>query len=234
MLIDFDANIDRLQNRVGYRFRQPGFLLEALTHKSFSNERPDIAQVHNERLEFLGDAVLDLVISQRTFLDYPDLPEGELTRIRAELVREKNLADVGRRFEIGNCLKMGRGERRSGGVDKDSILANAVEAFFGALFLDGGYDQAQSVIESVFRDEIVLAVRNEFDVDHKTRLQEFCQRIHRQTPDYVLVDETGPDHQRHYTVEVHLKGKKISSGEGRSKKLAEQDAARAAQAELDR
>jgi len=225
-------NIEKLQGRVDYQFSSEELLLEALTHKSFSNERPDVSIVCNERLEFLGDAVLDLVISQRTFEDYPDLPEGELTRVRAELVREKNLAEVARRFDFGSCIKMGRGERRSGGESKDSILANAVEAFLGALFLDGGYSEAQRVIENIFRNEIILAVRNEFDVDHKTKLQEFCQRVHHQTPDYQLISESGPDHQRHYTVEVHLKGKKISTGEGRSKKLAEQDAARGAQMAL--
>ena len=221
-------NLDDLQDRIGYRFSNQDLLLEALTHKSFSNEHPDVTLEYNERLEYLGDAVLDLIISQRTFHDYPELPEGELTRIRAELVRERNLAEVSRRIGLGSCLKLGKGERRSGGENKDSLLANAVEALFGALFLDGGYPVAQEVIENLFGEEIRLAANKEFAVDHKTRLQEFCQKVHRQAPVYSLVGEEGPDHQRHYRVEVRLKGETISAGEGRSKKLAEQDAARGA------
>jgi ribonuclease-3 len=224
--------INELQRLIGHQFADVDLLREALTHKSFSNENPEETTACNERLEFLGDAVLDLVIGQRTFHDYPKLHEGDLTRVRAELVRERNLAEVARRINLGTYLKMGRGERRSGGENKDSLLANAVEAVFGAVFIDGGYSAAQTVIEKLFIDEIKLAANNEFDVDYKTRLQELCQRAHRQTPDYVLIDETGPDHQRHYSIEVHLHGKRVSSGEGRSKKLAEQDAAKGALAVL--
>jgi len=233
MHVKINDNIDTLQECIGYQFSEHELLDEALTHKSFSNEHPEVSKVCNERLEFLGDAVLDLIISQRTFLDYPDLPEGELTRVRAELVQERNLAELARRINLGSCLRMGKGERRSGGEDKSSLLANAVEAVLGAIFLDGGYQAVQKVIEALFCQEIRLAANNQFDVDHKTRLQEFCQRIHHQTPDYVLVDEQGPDHQRHYTVEVQLKGKSISTGTGRSKKLAEQDAAKGALTALE-
>ncbi len=225
--------IFELQRLIGHQFADVDLLREALTHKSFSNENPEDVTACNERLEFLGDAVLDLVISQRTFQDYPEMHEGDLTRVRAELVRERNLAEVARRIDLGAYLKMGKGERRSGGENKDSLLANAVEAVFGAVFLDGGYPVAQAVIEKLFVDEIKLAANNEFDVDYKTRLQELCQRLHRQTPDYILVEETGPDHQRHYSIEVQLQGKRLSSGAGRSKKLAEQDAARGALAVLE-
>jgi ribonuclease-3 len=218
----------QLQEEIGYRFSDPGLLCEALTHKSFSNENPDVASACNERLEFLGDAVLDLVISQRTFRDYPDLHEGDLTRVRAELVRERNLAELGRRLDLGTFLMMGKGERRSGGEGKDSLLANAIEAVFGAIFLDGGYAAAEPVVEELFRAQIELAVNNQLEIDYKTRLQEHCQRVHNQTPEYVLVDESGPDHQRHYSIDVRLKGKWVSSGQGRSKKMAEQDAARGA------
>ena len=226
--------LDTLQQRIEYSFSDRDLLLEALTHKSFSNENPGLAVACNERLEFLGDAVLDLVISQRTFLDYPDLHEGDLTRVRAELVREKSLSAIARRIDLGSCLMMGKGERPSGGDEKDSLLANALESLFGALFLDSDYPTAQAVVERLFRAEIEMAVNNDFDTDFKTKLQEFCQRVHHQTPDYHLVDESGPDHQRHYVVEVHLKDKSVGSGEGRSKKQAEQDAARRALAELDR
>ncbi len=225
--------IDELQQQIGYRFVNQELLCEALTHKSYSNENPASETGCNERLEFLGDAVLDLVISQRTFRDYPEMQEGDLTRVRAELVRERNLAELARRFNLGACLQMGKGERRSGGEDKDSLLANAVEAIFGAIFLDGGYPAAQIVVETLFKQQIGLAVNNQLEVDYKTRLQELCQRVHHQTPDYVVVGESGPDHQRQYAVEVHLKGRQISTGGGRSKKLAEQDAARGALEILD-
>jgi ribonuclease-3 len=129
---------------------------------------------------------------------------------------------------LGDYLKMGKGERRSGGDDKDSLLANALEALFGAVFLDGGYPDVMGVVETFFRDSIRLAADNRFGVDYKTRLQEHCQRTHHQTPAYVLVEESGPDHQRHYKIDVEIDGRKISTGEGRSKKLAEQDAAKGA------
>lgn len=231
---NFEHNLEALQQRIGHCFSDPALLVKALTHKSFSNEHPEESVECNERLEYLGDAVLDLVISQRTFLDYPDFPEGELTRVRAELVKERSLAELSRRIELGSCLKMGKGERRSGGDEKDSLLANAVEAVIGAVFLDGGYAVVQQVIEALFLNELRLAANKEFDVDHKTRLQELCQRTHHQAPVYVLVGEEGPDHQRHYTVEVQLKGERISVGDGRSKKLAEQNAAKTALAELSR
>ena len=223
-----NEQFEELQRQIGYWFDDPALLSEALTHKSFSNENPDSEIGCNERLEFLGDAVLDLVVSQRTYRDYPAMQEGDLTRVRAELVRERNLAELARKFSLGACLQMGKGERRSGGEDKDSLLANAVEAIFGAIFLDGGYLAAQEVVEKLFAQQIELAVNNQLDVDYKTRLQELCQRVHHQTPDYVVAGESGPDHQRHYSIEVHLKGRHISTGEGRSKKLAEQDAARGA------
>lgn len=225
---NIDDTIESLQQEIGYRFNEPALLHEALTHKSFSNENPEEPAACNERLEFLGDAVLDLVISQRCFLDYPDLPEGELTRVRAELVREKSLADAARKLDLGSCLRMGRGERRSGGENKDSLLANAIEALIGAVFLDAGYRASQDLVDRFFHEGIRQAVNNEFSVDHKTTLQEFCQRIYHEPPVYQMVAVTGPDHQRHYTVAVLLKGKRIATGAGRSKKLAEQDAARGA------
>ncbi len=231
---NINERLNVLEQKIGYRFSDRNLLLEAFTHKSFSNENPEMAITCNERLEFLGDAVLDLVVGQRTFLDYPGLQEGDLTRVRAELVREKSLSGIARRIDLGSCLMMGKGERRSGGESKDSLLANALEALFGAVFLDSSYQTAQEVVERLFASEIRLAVNNDFDTDYKTKLQELCQRVHHQTPVYVLIDESGPDHQRHYVVDVHLNEKAVGSGEGRSKKAAEQDAARKALSVMDR
>lgn len=217
--------LESLQELLGYRFGASELLLESVTHKSYSNEQPDDASPCNERLEFLGDAVLDLVISEQAFNAYNDLPEGELTRIRAELVSEKNLAAVARSLGLGHCLRLGKGERRSGGDNKDSLLADALEAVFGAIFSDSGYAEAKRVILELFGESLVQAARKNFDVDYKTRLQEFCQARHRRVPNYVLLDTSGPDHERTYVVEVRLGDRVCGRGEGRSKKAAEQQAA---------
>jgi len=222
-----------LQARIGYRFRSPSLLREALTHKSYSNESPEVPPPHNERLEFLGDAVLDLAVSCRIFQDYPFLPEGELTRIRAEVVSERGLASVGRELGLGPCLLLGRGEERSGGREKPSLLADALEAVLGAVFCDGGFAPAQAAVETLFAAAIESAVRHKTGSDHKTRLQEFFQARHGRPPAYRLAQAEGPDHQRLYTVEVCFDGEVIGVGQGRTKKGAEQAAALEALEHLD-
>lgn len=199
-----------------------------MTHKSFSNEQPGRNFPHNERLEFLGDAVLDLVISQLLFRSFPQFPEGELTRIRAEVVSERALAALARPLGLGYCLRLGRGEERSGGRDKDSLLANAFEAVLGAVFLDGGFEAAEVVIERLFSHAVESSACRKAGVDHKTRLQEFFQARHGKTPEYVMLEAEGPDHQRIYSVEVRFDGTAIGRGRGRTKKKAEQEAAREA------
>jgi len=221
-----------LQNAIGYRFADPELLLEALTHKSFSNEASSGAAPCSERLEFLGDAVLDLVVGAASFAAYPQLPEGELTRIRAELVSEKSLASVARQLDLGPCLRLGRGERRSGGADKDSLLADAVEALFGAVFCDGGYEAAHKVIMPLFATVLDLAARRQYDLDFKTLLQEECQRRYGRAPVYRLLQAEGPDHDPTYVVEVNIDGAACGRGDGRTKKAAEQQAAAAALARL--
>lgn len=216
---------EALQTRIGYRFSNPALLRESLTHKSFSNERPGESVPHNERLEFLGDAVLDLAVSRRIFRDFPALPEGELTRIRAEVVSEKALAAVARDLDLGNCLRLGRGEERSGGREKESLVADALEAALGAVFCDGGFEPACSVIETLFGPAAVLSASRKTGIDHKTRLQELLQARHGHPPVYVLIRTEGPDHQRLYTVEVRLDDRPIGVGQGRNKKAAEQAAA---------
>ncbi len=225
--------ITEIEKKIGYRFRQPVLLREALTHKSYSNEKPDHDVPHNERLEFLGDAVLDLVISHRLYRDYPDSPEGELTRVRAEVVSEKSLARFGRELQLGGWLLLGRGEGLSGGRDKDSLLADTLEALLGAVYLDGGLEQARAVTEPMFSKAIVQSARRKAGVDHKTRLQEIFQGRGERLPAYVLTLVEGPDHQRIYTVEVRAAGQVLGCGRGRTKKAAEQEAARNALAGLE-
>ena len=221
-----------LLTEIGYAFREERLLREALTHKSYSNEHPETASIHNERLEFLGDAVLDMVVSQRIFLDYPRLPEGELTRIRAEVVSEPALAAVARRMAIGDYLWLGRGEERSGGRQKESLIANAVEALLGAIYLDGGLESVRLVVDRFFAAAIEEAFCRKSGIDYKTRLQEVLQARQGSPPAYRLVRAEGPDHDRTYTIEVLHGGRSIGAGSGVTKKAASQQAARQALAAL--
>jgi ribonuclease-3 len=229
-----DPRLKSLQNSLGYCFDDEALLSTALTHKSYSNESPDSKLVCNERLEFLGDAVLDLVIGQETFEKYIELQEGELTRIRAELVSEKNLSTLAKKLDIGPCLLLGRGERRSGGEQKSSLLADSVEALFGAILCDSDYLTVRSVISVLFGDAIVCAARKEYDVDYKTTLQEAFQKKYRKPPVYQLISATGPDHYKLYEIEVFLDGESVGRGTGRSKKSAEQQAAQSALEQSDK
>ncbi len=223
-----DQNSRLLQDDLGYAFADDALLLEALCHKSYSNERPGKNVACNERLEFLGDAVLDLVVSRYLFHRYPEAREGEMTRIRAEVVNEKGLARVARRLQLGRFLLLGRGEERSGGRDKDSLLANALEALLGAVFCDGGFEPARGLIETLLAEVISEAAQRRQGIDHKTRLQEITQARHGRVPEYVLLGEEGPVHQREYTVEVRLADSPLGRGFGSTKKKAEQKAALAA------
>ncbi len=216
-----------LQERIGYRFVDPALLREALTHKSYSNEKSG-GSPYNERLEFLGDAVLDLVVSDRVFHLYPAESEGELTRIRAEVVSEKGLARVARAIGLGDCLSLGRGEERSGGREKESLNADALEALLGAVFRDGGLAPATAVVERLFGEPIRQAALRKTGIDHKTRLQEFLQGRKSHPPHYVLLRAEGPDHDRTYSVEVRTDHDVLGEGQGKSKKAAEQEAARRA------
>jgi len=217
-----------LTEQIGYVFADDSLLQECLTHKSFSNEQSGTPDPHNERLEFLGDAVLDMIVSHKLFVAYPDLPEGELTRIRAEVVNEAGLTLVGRRLDIGKFLRMGRGELRSGGRDKDSLIANAVEALIGAVFCDGGFEASQQMVLRLFAPFIERSHQRKSGLDYKTRLQEVMQARFGAPPEYRLVNAQGPDHHRHYTIEAWHAGRSIGRGHGRSKKIAAQQAARQA------
>jgi ribonuclease-3 len=234
-LPEFDEQQQRiwsaLEERLGYRFADRSLLVRALTHRSYANESRNPAIVDNERLEFLGDAVLDLVIGAALFNIHGGADEGELSRLRADLVSETSLARLARKLALGDCLLLGRGEARSGGRDKDSLLANTLEAIIGAGFVDGGYAAGEAIVGRLFAGELtgVTAAAGE---DYKTRLQELLQARRQLRPEYRLAAARGPDHQRSYEVEVVIAGKILGRGDGTTKKRAEQSAARHALAHL--
>lgn len=200
-----------------------------MAHRSWCAETPGTKS--NERLEFLGDAVLGLVVTDHIFRTYPDLPEGELAKVRAAVVNAGALADLAAELELGRALHLGKGEDASGGREKPSILADAMEAVIGAVYIDGGYDAARSLIMGLLGDRIEEAAAGPGGQDFKTRLQELAARRFDQLPQY-LVDDEGPDHAKRFFATVRIAGDVRGSGEGRSKKQAEQAAARVAWAAL--
>jgi ribonuclease-3 len=210
------------EKRLGYRFKRLDLLALALTHRSYANEQG--VPEHYERLEFLGDSVLGLVTAEWLYNEHPELPEGELSKLKAQLVSRDTLADHALELELGAELKIGVGEERSGGRSKSSLLADSMEAVFGALFLDGGIEAARSVIQpmlvSTFDERPQLA-----DADAKTQLQEVAQALGWDLPEYRLTGSSGPDHSKTFLVECWLDGKLSGQGEGTSKKVAEQRAA---------
>ena len=214
--------MESLENRLGYAFHNRELLSEALNHSSYANEHRD-GLGSNERLEFLGDSVLGFVSAEFLFKRNQDLPEGDLTRMRASLVCEQSLYEVARELELGSYLKLGRGEAAGGGRERQSILADAVEAVFAAVYLDGGMEAARELIHRVLLSRAPAAEERR---DYKTTLQEVVQRRSGQVLTYHMVSQSGPDHNKTFLFEVRLNGEAIGKGEGRSKKEAEQAAAR--------
>jgi ribonuclease-3 len=220
-----------LERALGIRFGGAALLEVALTHRSFAFEHE--LDVNNERLEFLGDAVLGLVVTDMAYRAFPDLAEGELAKLRASIVNMSALAEVARTLGVGDAVRLGRGEEMSGGRDKASILADALEALFGAVYLDRGLDVARSLIERLFLPRMNAYVRGEGERDYKTILQELASQDLRALPEYRIA-ESGPDHQKEFTATVYLAGKPWGNGVGRSKKEAEQQAAHEAYRRLSR
>ena len=218
--------IKDLETAIGYRFNNITLLQNALTHSSYANERWHNSLMSNERLEFLGDSILGMVVAEYLYRTFPDRPEGELTRMRADMVCEKSLAAAAARIDLGRHLMLGNGEEQSGGRNRDSILADAVESVIAASFLDGGMNAAQAFIEKFVLVEV--PVKKLHNADYKTALQELVQQKKNQTLSYALVGESGPDHDKRFEVEVSLNGRVIGVGSGSSKKRAEQMAAQAA------
>ena len=215
------SDLAEFQKRIGYQFNNLNLIRQALTHSSYANEKHMKKHSDNERLEFLGDAVLEIVSSEFLYINYPDKPEGELTKLRASIVCEPTLALCTEPLELGKYLFLGKGEDHTGGRKRKSILSDALEAVIGAIYLDGGFANAKEFIDRFIFNDIE---NKQLFYDSKTILQEVVQGKH-ESLSYELVDESGPDHDKSFTVDVHIDGKKISSGTGHTKKAAEQQAA---------
>ena len=226
---------EEAHRRLPYHFREPALLEEALTHRSHVQEKPSTADKQNERLEFLGDAVLGLIVSEYLAETFPELAEGDLSQIRARLVGRATLADAARRLSLGRMLRLGRGEERTKGRDKTSLLANALEAVIGAVYLDGGMTAARTFTLQVLEPQLKELREDDltaFRQDYKSQLQEWCQRYVQALPVYHVIEESGPDHQKTFEVTVAIEQQCRGSGKGRSKKIAEQEAAKQALEQL--
>ena len=218
--------MNSLEKNLNYKFKNIQLLKNALIHSSYANENR--GNIHsNERLEFLGDSVLSIIVSEHIYNRFPNMPEGELTRLRASLVCEKSLCAFSRELGIGDYLKLGKGEDKNGGRERDSILADAFEAVLAAIYLDGGMEAAKKHIMNTVLHDIKHHDDHTFK-DYKTTLQEIIQRNPEESVTYILIDESGPDHDKRFTVEVHLNSNVIGTGTGKNKKQAEQMAAKQA------
>ncbi|MEM9731620.1 MAG: ribonuclease III, partial [Myxococcota bacterium] len=224
--VTLDEAARELCEGLGYDFESPALLRDALTHSSFRNERPDLAPEDNERLEFLGDAVVGMVVASLLVEHFPSADEGELTQRRADLVSEKGLAKVAVGLGLGPAMRLGRGEEKSGGREKPRLLSSALEACFGAIYLDAGVQVAFEVTRSVFESWLHTSAPGHRDF--KSRAQEWAQGRLGMTPKYRVVSSDGPDHARQFIVALGLDGEQVARGEGRSKIEAEQAAAREA------
>lgn len=215
-----------LQTRISYSFTQPALLQQALTHRSFS-------AINNERLEFLGDSVLNFIIAHQLFNLFPHLPEGDLSRLRAKLVREASLAEIATDLNLGDALKLGEGELKSAGWRRPSILADALEAIVGAVYLDGGFDAAQQVVALLYRDKLQTIDPKAIDKDAKSQLQEYLQSKKMDLPEYQVVSIEGEAHAQTFTVQCFIKKLKLTTtGVGTSRRVAEQQAAKLAMDEI--
>jgi len=226
------ADLAALQQTLGISFNDLSFLEQALVHSSYTNENPGLASVSNERLEFLGDAVLGLVIAEKLYQDFPHFTEGEMTKLRAALVRRDTLARMARAVGLGDYLYLGKGEEASGGRRKLANLAGALEAVIAAIFLDQGSATTRDFILRLFNKELHKIVSQGAEVDYKSQLQELVQARQQSTPTYHVVEAVGPDHDKRFTVEVRVGDTVLGRGSGKSKKLAETEAALSAVQQL--
>lgn len=221
-------NLTEFEEKIKYSFKNKNTLLLAFTHSSYANEHKLGKFDYNERLEFLGDAALDLVISKFIYEKFPEMPEGELTKLRAGVVCESSLARKAREIHLGKFLQLGKGEEITGGRDRESVLADAFEAVIGAICIDGGMKDVEDYVLSLMAS-VVEELKSDFkNIDNKTRLQEIIQKTSRMPVSYTIIGEKGPDHGKEFIVEVHHNGSMLGRGVGRSKKEAEQSAAGAA------
>ncbi len=226
------ADLAALQQTLGISFNDSSLLEQTLVHSSYVNENPSLAPASNERLEFLGDAVLGLVVAEKLYQDFPHSAEGGMTRLRAALVRRDTLARIARNIKLGDYLYLGKGEEASGGRRKSANLAGALEAMIAAIFLDQSSTTTREVILRLFNEELQKVASQGVGVDYKSQLQELIQAREQQTPAYQLVEAMGPDHDKRFTVEVRAGDTVLGRGSGKSKKMAEAEAARAAIGQL--
>lgn len=222
------AALKNFQQRLGYLFNTIDLLDNALIHRSFVNENPALSCKDNERLEFLGDAVIGLCLSDLLVRNFPDYTEGQLSKLRAYLVSEQSFAGLARKLNIGHYLLLGRGEEGSGGRTKASILSNAFEAVAAAVYLDCGFENVYKFLENIFEPLVEEGIRSVVYRDYKTALQEICQDRFKETPRYTLINEVGPDHNKVFEISLSVAGMITATGMGKSKKEAEQQAARRA------
>jgi ribonuclease-3 len=222
------ADQNELQRTLGVPFEQQELLTQALTHSSYANENPGTAPSSNERLEFLGDAILGLIVAENLYHDFPMMAEGEMTRLRSILVKQDTLARVAETINLGSYLYLGKGEESSGGREKPANLARALEALIAAVYLDHGYEVTDQFVLEILDVELANILYQGTIVDYKSQLQELLQAKAQQTPVYNLIETEGPDHDKKFTVEVKLGSEVLATGTGRSKKKAETEAARIA------
>jgi len=220
------SDLAKLQKRLGVKFKNDGLLKQALVHRSYLNEHPDFKMGHNERLEFLGDAVLEIVVTEFLYLNFTETPEGDLTNWRASLVNAKMLYEIARELNIEECLYLSKGESRDKNKkSRQFILANAVEAIIGAIYLDLGLETAKSFILKNVVSKLDDILRNQSYLDPKSHFQEKAQEVRGITPHYQILDEEGPDHAKIFTVGLYLDEELVSTGQGSSKQEAQVDAA---------
>ena len=223
-----EKDIKKLSEKLGVNFKDITLLETALTHRSFLNEHRGLKKEHNERLEFLGDAVLELIVTEYLYEKYPGDPEGELTSFRSALVCTTSLAETARKLDMGNFLRMSIGEERTGGREKDYLLANTFEAVLGAIYLDQGYAVCKNYIHANLIPKLKTIVENRSDINSKTKFQEEAQARWGFTPEYKVIKEEGPDHEKNFTVAVFVGKRKFGEGNGPSKQKAEEKAANCA------
>ncbi|OGG53636.1 ribonuclease III [Candidatus Kaiserbacteria bacterium RIFCSPHIGHO2_01_FULL_53_29] len=219
------ADLSTFETKIGYSFKDKRLLETAFTHRSYLNENRAPGAMHNERLEFLGDAVLELAVTEFLFAKYPEKPEGDLTAYRAALVNTQSISDAGTKLGMNEYLLLSRGEARDTGRARQIILANAFEALIGALYLDSGYETAKDFIGAQLFHKTEKIVESRLWQDAKSKLQEIAQELVGVTPTYEVVSQSGPDHDKKFVVAAHVGSERIASGEGKSKQEAEQDAA---------
>jgi ribonuclease-3 len=222
------ADLKSLQQQLGFAFKDESLLQQAFIHSSYTNENPDLPVVDNERLEFLGDALLSFIVADELYLKFPDFHEGELTEMRASLIRQETLAEIAAELDLGEQLLLGKGEEISGGHRKQTNLADAFEALIGAMYIDQGLNPVRNFVLDKLSGKLAKVKATGIGRNYKALLQELTQAKHKKLPVYRIAETSGPDHDKRFNVEVTLENRKLGSGSGKTKRAAEMEAARSA------